>query len=77
MKLIPLMILMIFLKNQLLKGTIILTGAGIITRVIGFVYRIFLAGTLGETNLGIYQLIFPVYSICFTLYASGIQTAVF
>lgn len=64
------------MKNQLLKGTIILTGAGIITRVIGFVYRIFLAGTLGETNLGIYQLIFPVYSICFTLYASGIQTAV-
>lgn len=53
-----------------------MTGAGIITRVIGFVYRIFLAGALGETNLGIYQLIFPVYSICFTLYASGIQTAI-
>lgn len=64
------------LKNKLVKGTIILTAAGIITRIIGFVYRIFLAGTLGETNLGIYQLIFPVYSICFTLYASGIQTAV-
>lgn len=64
------------MKNQLLKGTIILTGAGIITRLIGFVYRIFLAEKLGETNLGIYQLVFPVYNICFTLYASGIQTAV-
>lgn len=64
------------MKNQLLKGTLILTGAGIITRLIGFIYRIFLADKLGEVNLGIYQLIFPIYSICFTIYASGIQTAV-
>ncbi len=64
------------MKNKLVKGTIILTAAGIITRIIGFIYRIFLAGALGETDLGIYQLIFPVYSICFTIYAAGIQTAV-
>lgn len=64
------------MKNQLLRGTLVLTGAGIITRLIGFVYRIFLADKLGEINLGIYQLIFPVYSICFTIYAAGIQTAV-
>lgn len=64
------------LKNPLVKGTLILTGAGIITRMIGFGYRIFLAGTLGETGLGVYQMIFPVYSLCFTLYAAGIQTAV-
>ena len=64
------------MKDQLLKGTMILTIAGFATRVIGFCYRIFLAGELGEVNLGIYQLIFPVYSICFTIYAAGIQTAV-
>lgn len=45
-------------KDQLLKGTMILTIAGFATRVIGFCYRIFLAGELGEVNLGIYQLIF-------------------
>ena len=44
--------------------------------MIGFGYRIFLTGTLGETGLGVYQMIFPVYSLCFTLYAAGIQTAV-
>lgn len=64
------------MKNQLLRGTLILTVAGIVTRLIGFGYRIFLADELGEVNLGIYQLIFPVYSICFTIYAAGIQTAV-
>ena len=64
------------MKNQLLKGTLILAGAGIVTRMIGFAYRVFLADAIGETNLGIYQLIFPVYSLCFTLYAAGVQTAV-
>ncbi len=64
------------MKEKLLKGTLFLTIAGIITRIIGFFYRIFLANTLGETELGIYQLIFPIYSVCFTLYASGLQTAV-
>ena len=64
------------MKNQLLKGTLILSGAGILTRILGFIYRIFLSGTLGEVNLGIYQLIFPVYSLCFTLYGAGIQTAI-
>ncbi len=66
----------IVMKNQLLRGTLILTVAGFVTRLIGFGYRIFLADELGEVNLGIYQLIFPVYSICFTIYAAGIQTAV-
>lgn len=64
------------MKEKILKGTILLTLAGILTRIIGFIYRIFLANTLGETELGIYQLVFPVYGICFTLYASGLQTAV-
>lgn len=64
------------MKDQLLKGTLILTIAGIITRLIGFVYRIFLAGELGEINLGIYQLVFPLYAICFTIYGAGLQTGV-
>jgi len=64
------------LKNAILKGTILLTVTGLITRVLGFYYRICLADALGAEFLGIYQLVFPVYGICYTLYASGIQTAV-
>lgn len=63
-------------KNNLIKGTFILTIAGLITRVIGFFYKIYLSNTIGAEKLGVYQLIFPIYSICFTLYAGGIQTAV-
>lgn len=64
------------LKNAFLRGTLLLTFAGLISRFMGFFYRIFLANTMGAEGMGIYQLIFPVYSLCFSLCASGIETAV-
>lgn len=63
-------------RNNIFKGTMILTLAGFITRLIGFFYKIFLSKTMGAELLGIYQLIFPVYGICFTIYATGIQTSI-
>lgn len=63
-------------RNNIVKGTLILTVAGFITRFVGFFYRIFLSNTMGAELLGIYQLIFPVYAICFTIYATGIQTSI-
>lgn len=64
------------LKNTLIRGTILLTIAGLTSRIMGFFYKIFLANTIGAEGLGIYQLIFPIYSICFSFCASGIETAV-
>jgi stage V sporulation protein B len=63
-------------RSSILKGTLILTLAGFITRSIGFFYKIFLSNAMGAELLGIYQLVFPVYGICFTIYATGIQTAI-
>ncbi|WP_455057561.1 polysaccharide biosynthesis protein [Jutongia sp.] len=63
------------MAHRLLKGTLLLTITGFITRILGFFYRIYLADLLGAHYLGIYQLIFPVYAICFTIYGAGIQTA--
>ena len=64
------------MKNVILRGTLLLTIAGVISRIMGFFYRIFLANTIGAEGMGIYQLIFPVYSVCFSLCASGIETAI-
>lgn len=61
--------------STLVKGTLILTATGIVSRLIGFFYRIFLAGQLGGEGMGIYQLIFPIYAICHSIGISGIQTA--
>lgn len=54
----------------------LLTGAGIISRILGFFYRIFLSRTIGASGLGLYQLIFPVFGLCLAISASGIQTAI-
>ena len=62
-------------KKTILKGTFILTAAGLITRIIGFFNRIFLADLMGARELGVYQLIFPVYTVAFSFCCQGIQTA--
>lgn len=62
-------------KQTILKGTFILTATGLITRVMGFFYRIFLSHTFGESGVGMYQLIFPVYALGFSLTSAGIELA--
>ena len=61
--------------NPLLFGTLLLTGTGLIVRVIGFFYRIFLSRMLGAESMGIYQLIFPAWNVCYALCCSSLQTA--
>lgn len=63
-------------KYALLTGTLLLTSAGLITRVLGFFYRIFLSRTIGAEGLGVFNLIHPVFGICFALCAGSIQTAI-
>ena len=63
-------------RQSLITGAAILTLAGIATRFIGFFYKIFLSHAIGAEGLGIYQLVFPVYALCFALVVSGIQTAI-
>ncbi len=63
-------------KNSFITGTLLLTAAGVLTRLIGFFYRIFLSRTIGAEGLGIYQLISPVSALGFALTAAGIQTSI-
>jgi len=62
-------------KNAIIKGTFILTATGLLTRFIGFFFRSFLSHTFGEEQMGLYQLIFPIYALCFSLSSAGIETA--
>ena len=63
-------------KNPLLIGTAILTITGLLSRFIGFFYRIFLSKVFGAEGMGIYQLISPVLALSFSLTVSGMQTAI-
>lgn len=63
-------------KHRLFQGAVILTAAGLITRFMGFFFRIFLSHAFGEESVGLYQLIFPVYALCLSISTAGLQTAV-
>ncbi|MDD6069668.1 MAG: polysaccharide biosynthesis protein [Clostridiales bacterium] len=62
-------------QNHVIKGTLILTTAGFATRIIGFYNRIFLSRLIGAKELGIYQLIFPLYMIAFAFTTFGNELA--
>lgn len=64
-----------FRKHFLLRGAVMLTAAGILSRIMGFFFRIFLSRAFGEENVGLYQLVFPVYALCLSVSTSGLQTA--
>ena len=57
-------------KSTFITGTLLLTLAGVLTRIIGFFYRIFLSRTIGAEGLGIYQLISPVMALGFAITAA-------
>lgn len=63
-------------NNLVIKGTLILTLAGFSTRIIGFYNRIFLSGLIGAKEMGIYQLIFPLYMVAFALTTFGNELAI-
>lgn len=65
-----------YMKNPLVLGTFLLTASGVLSRIIGFFYRIFLSHTIGAEGIGIYQLIFPLLALCSSFTTAGIQTAI-
>ncbi len=63
-------------KQTFLVGVLILFIAGMLAKVLGAVYRIPLTWILGAEGLGLYQLIFPVFSLLLVLSSSGMPTAI-
>lgn len=63
-------------KKRFLRGTLILTCTGLLSRLIGFFYRIFLSHTIGAQGLGIYQLVMPLQTLVMAITTAGVQTAI-
>lgn len=59
-----------------IRGTLILTLTGLVSRLMGFFYRIFLSHTIGAQGVGIYQLTLPVHAIVLAACCMGIQAAI-
>ena len=62
-------------KNFLIQGSI-LAIAGVITKIIGAVYRIPLVNILGDEGMGYYGVAFQIYAIALTLTSYSLPLAV-
>ena len=62
-------------KSLFVQGSI-LALAGIITKIIGFLYRIPMANILGDQGNGIYSVAFGIYNIALTLSSYSLPQAV-
>ena len=63
-------------RTSMRYGTLLLTVTGIAGQILGFGYRILLSRLIGAENMGLYQLIMPVYSVLMSLTAVGLTAAV-
>lgn len=63
-------------KVLFIKNAVILTVTSLALRVIGIVFRVWLAGKIGAEGIGLYQVIFSVYILMTAFATSGICTAV-
>ncbi|MCL2540144.1 MAG: polysaccharide biosynthesis protein [Firmicutes bacterium] len=61
--------------NSFMLGAAVLAAGGLVAKLIGAVYRIPLTHVLGTEGLGVYQLVFPLYSLLLILSGSGVPTA--
>ena len=63
-------------RTSMLYGTLLLTGTGLLSQALGFLYRIALSRLIGAEVMGLYQLVMPVYSVLLSVTAVGLTAAV-
>ena len=62
--------------SSTLYATLLLTGTGLFSQILGFFYRIALSRLIGAETMGLYQLIMPIYSVFLSIAAVGLTTTV-
>ncbi len=62
--------------SKLIKGTLVLMAAALITKVLGFVHRIILADMAGAEGVGLYMMTFPALMLAITVTQLGLPIAI-
>ncbi|MEG1380883.1 MAG: polysaccharide biosynthesis C-terminal domain-containing protein [Ruthenibacterium sp.] len=61
------------MQKSYVKNAAILTVTGLALRMAGMFFRVYIAGKIGAEGMGVYQLIFTVYSLAVTLATAGLS----
>jgi stage V sporulation protein B len=62
--------------GTMLAGFSILGAAGLICKVIGMVFRVQLSARIGAQGIGLYQAVYPTYTLLLTLSTAGLPVAI-
>lgn len=64
------------MKNKFVKSTLILIIGALLTKLLGFVIKIIFTRTVSETDINLYSIIMPTYSLLITLAQLGFPLAI-
>lgn len=64
------------MKNNFLRGALVLCLGGFITKILGFIIKIMYTRTIGTEGLALYTLIMPIYSLIVTIAGFGMPIAI-
>lgn len=62
--------------KSLFKTVALLTIFSVITRIAGFLFKIYLSRAIGAENLGLYQIAFSVFIVLLTIVSSGLPLTI-
>lgn len=62
--------------QKFLYGAFLLMVAGFITRVLAFGYRVYIVRLIGPEGIGLYEMVFPVYTLILVITTAGIPVAI-
>lgn len=63
-------------KTVFIKNAAVLTASSLILRFIGIIFKVWLASSIGSEGIGLYQVIFSVYTLFAAFSTCGVCTAV-
>ena len=64
------------MKSTLFQGSLILMLAGFVGKLLGAFYRVPLSNILGPEGIGIYQMVFAVFSLALIISCGGVSVTV-
>lgn len=63
-------------QKSVIIATLILSSASLVTKLMGFFYRVFMSNAIGSEGMGIYQLILPIYGLAWSFTSAGFTTTI-